>query len=179
MWWASSPTGCRRGGWWARCWPSNTTSGPKPALPHHPQRRRQRGTAGAQYTGRSGLININEDDALLHLLTGRYLEYEGCRAHSVCRVRSCRGWPGRGFRLVRDLPGDAESVGAGAVGTLGTHGDVEAACAGGCPVVRRTVVPAVPALAVPLNQVWLRAVKQGSMRPVLLPTMAFTSGRHS
>ena len=25
--------------------------------------------------------------------------------------------------------------------------------------VRKTVVPAVPALAVPLNQVWLRAVK--------------------
>ena len=30
-WWASSPTGCRRGAWWARCWPSNTTNGPKPA----------------------------------------------------------------------------------------------------------------------------------------------------
>ena len=30
-WWAFSPTGCRRGVWWARCWPSNTTSGPKPA----------------------------------------------------------------------------------------------------------------------------------------------------
>ncbi len=29
--WASSPTGYRRGAWWARCWPSNTTSGPKPA----------------------------------------------------------------------------------------------------------------------------------------------------
>ena len=27
-----------------------------PPLPHHPQRRRQRGTAGAQYAGRSGLI---------------------------------------------------------------------------------------------------------------------------
>ena len=27
------------------------------------QRRRQRGAAGAQYVGRSGLININEDDA--------------------------------------------------------------------------------------------------------------------
>ncbi len=25
------PTGYRRGAWWARCWPSNTTSGPKPA----------------------------------------------------------------------------------------------------------------------------------------------------
>ena len=30
-WWAFSPTGYRRGAWWARCWPSNTTSGPKPA----------------------------------------------------------------------------------------------------------------------------------------------------
>ena len=30
-WWASSPTGCRRGAWWARCWPSSMMSGPKPA----------------------------------------------------------------------------------------------------------------------------------------------------
>ena len=30
-WWAFSPTGYRRGAWWARCWPSNTTNGPKPA----------------------------------------------------------------------------------------------------------------------------------------------------
>ena len=30
-WRAFSPTGGRRGAWWARCWPSNTTSGPKPA----------------------------------------------------------------------------------------------------------------------------------------------------
>ena len=29
----------------------------------------------------------------------------------------------------------------------------------GVQSVRKTVVPAVPALAVPLNQVWLRAVK--------------------
>ena len=28
-WWASSPTGRRRGAWWVRCWPSNTTNGPK------------------------------------------------------------------------------------------------------------------------------------------------------
>ena len=41
-------------------------------LPHHPQRRRQRGTADAQYAGRSGLINIKRDDALLHYLTGHY-----------------------------------------------------------------------------------------------------------
>ena len=31
-----------------------------------------RGTADAQYAGRSGLINIKRDDALLHLLTGHY-----------------------------------------------------------------------------------------------------------
>ena len=36
------------------------------------QRRRQRGTADAQYAGRSGLINIKRDDALLHYLTGHY-----------------------------------------------------------------------------------------------------------
>ena len=30
-WWASSPTGGRRGVCWARCWPSSMTSGPKPA----------------------------------------------------------------------------------------------------------------------------------------------------
>ena len=28
-WWASSPTGCRRGACWARCWPSSMTNGPK------------------------------------------------------------------------------------------------------------------------------------------------------
>ena len=71
-WWASSPTGCRRDGWWARCWPSSMTNGPNPPLPHHPQCHRQRGTADAQYAGRSGLINIKRDDALLHLLTGHY-----------------------------------------------------------------------------------------------------------
>ncbi len=47
--------------------------GRSPPLPHHPQRRRQRGTADAQYAGRSGLINIKRDDALLHYLTGHYL----------------------------------------------------------------------------------------------------------
>ena len=44
-----------------------------PPLAHHPQCRRQRGTAGAQYAGSSGLINIKRDDALVHLLTGHYL----------------------------------------------------------------------------------------------------------
>ena len=48
--------------------------GRSPPLPHHPQRRRQRGTADAQYAGRSGLINIKRDDALLHYLTGHYLK---------------------------------------------------------------------------------------------------------
>ena len=47
--------------------------GRSPPLPHHPQRRRQRGTADAQYAGSSGLINIKRDDALLRLLTGHYL----------------------------------------------------------------------------------------------------------
>ena len=35
-------------------------------------RRAKRGTADAQYAGRSGLINIKRDDALLHYLTGHY-----------------------------------------------------------------------------------------------------------
>ena len=61
-WWASSPTGCRCGAWWVRCWPSSTTNGPKVAAPHHPQRRRQRGPAGAQHAGNSGLINIRRDE---------------------------------------------------------------------------------------------------------------------
>ena len=52
--------------------------GRSPPLPHHPQRRRQRGTADAQYAGRSGLINIKRDDALLHLLTGHYLFTDWC-----------------------------------------------------------------------------------------------------
>ena len=30
-WWASSPTGSRHDAWWARCWPSSMTNGPKPA----------------------------------------------------------------------------------------------------------------------------------------------------
>ena len=39
-------------------WPSNTEWA-EARLPHHPQRRRQRGTAGAQYAGRT--INIKRD----------------------------------------------------------------------------------------------------------------------
>lgn len=39
-----------------------------PPLPHHPQRRRQRGNADAQHAGCCGLININKDYVLLHLL---------------------------------------------------------------------------------------------------------------
>ena len=66
-WWASSPTGCGRGASRAA-----RRVGRSPPLPHHPQRRRQRVTAGAQYAGRSGLINTKRDDALFHLLTGHY-----------------------------------------------------------------------------------------------------------
>ena len=50
-WWASSPTDSRRSVWWARCWPSSMTSGPKPAdFGTHPgvnhQRRKQSGRTG-------------------------------------------------------------------------------------------------------------------------------------
>ena len=75
----------RKGTWWAFPQPAigaapggrgagraTRRMGRSPPLPHHPQRRRQRGTAGAQYAGRSGLINIKRDDALLHYLTGHY-----------------------------------------------------------------------------------------------------------
>ena len=56
---------------------------------HHPQRRRQRGTADAQYAGRSGLINIKRDDALLHLLTGHYPDGSPTRrAASPCIFHS-------------------------------------------------------------------------------------------
>ena len=80
-WWASSPTGCRHGGWWARCWSSNTTKWAEgPPLPHHPQRRRQRGATDAQYPGGSGLTGIKRDDALLHLLTGHYRDHGSSRA---------------------------------------------------------------------------------------------------
>ncbi len=57
--------------------------GRSPPLPHHPQRRRQRGTAGAQYAGRSGLINIKRDDALLHLSTGHYLRHHPAPALGI------------------------------------------------------------------------------------------------
>ena len=54
-WWAFSPTGYRRGAWWARVLAEQHDGvGRSPPLPHHPQRRRQRGTADAQYAGRSG-----------------------------------------------------------------------------------------------------------------------------
>ena len=101
-WWASSPTGYRRGAWWARCWPSNTTNGPKPPLPHHPQRRQQRGTADAQYAGRSGLINIKRDDALLHYL---YVAVAPQIGRSTGRARGARrsllGEPGHNPGLHR------------------------------------------------------------------------------
>ena len=77
--------GPRKGTWWASSQPAvgaapggrgagraTRRMGRSPPLPHHPQRRRQRGPVGAQYAGRSGLINIKRDDALLHYLTGHY-----------------------------------------------------------------------------------------------------------
>ncbi len=66
------PAGTADPGDTARRWPSKRRMGRSPPLPHHPQRRRQRGPAGAQHAGSSGLININKDDALLHYLTGHY-----------------------------------------------------------------------------------------------------------
>ena len=78
--------------------------GRSPPLPHHPQRRRQRGTADAQYAGRSGMINIKRDDALLHLLTGHYPTLTA-RPPPASRKppprasqRSFRGRGGRRFR---------------------------------------------------------------------------------
>ena len=61
--------------------------GRSPPLPHHPQCRRQRGTAGAQYAGSSGLINIKRDDALLHYLTGHYRTKFGLNALAQQVVR--------------------------------------------------------------------------------------------
>ena len=61
-WWASSPTGRRRDGWWARCWPSSMTNGPKVSAtsPSPPP-------ASTQCAGISGPINIKRDDELLHV----------------------------------------------------------------------------------------------------------------
>ena len=62
-WWASSPTGYRRGAWWA---PGRATrNGPKPAAITIPNAA---GEAPTPNMGRSGLINIKRDDALLHYL---------------------------------------------------------------------------------------------------------------
>ena len=101
-WWASSPTGCRRGAWWVRCWPSSMTNGPKPAATSPSQRRRQRGTAGAQHAGRSGLINIKRDDALLHYL---YVAVAPWIGRSAGRARGARrsllGEPGHNPGLHR------------------------------------------------------------------------------
>ena len=49
--------------------------GRSPPLPHHPQRRRQRGTAGRPicWTQRPDQHQKPQDDALLHYLTGRNL----------------------------------------------------------------------------------------------------------
>ena len=55
-------------------------------------RRRQRGSAGAQYAGSSGLINIKRDDALLHYLTGHYLCLRQCVYGATCRRPVATGW---------------------------------------------------------------------------------------
>ena len=60
-WWAFSPTGCRRGAGGRGAGRATRRVGRSPPLPHHPQRRRQRGTADAQHAGRSGLINTDPD----------------------------------------------------------------------------------------------------------------------
>ncbi|CAI8041098.1 hypothetical protein GBAR_LOCUS22838, partial [Geodia barretti] len=76
--------------------------GRSPPLPHHPQRRRQRGTAGAQHAGRSGLINIKRDDALLHYLYVAVVPWIG---RSAGRARGARrsllGEPGHNPGLHR------------------------------------------------------------------------------
>ena len=69
MWSASSPTGCRHGAWWARCWPSSMTNGPTRRYLTIPNAVGT--TAGAQYAG--SRPDLNKDDALLHYLTGHYL----------------------------------------------------------------------------------------------------------
>ncbi len=94
----------RKGTWWARCWPSSMTNGPSPPLPHHPQRRRQRGTAEAQYSGRSGLINIKRDDALLHYLTGHY-QFRNDAAYLNNPTGGATGWAGRWCQSLL-APGD-------------------------------------------------------------------------
>ena len=61
-WWASSPTGCRCGGWWARCWPSSMTNGPKPAATSpSPTPHGNEALPDAYYAGRIGLINTDPD----------------------------------------------------------------------------------------------------------------------
>ena len=65
-------------------------------------RRRQRGSAGAQYAGSSGLINIKRDDALLHYL---YVAVAPWIGRSAGRARGARrsllGEPGHNPGLHR------------------------------------------------------------------------------
>ena len=66
-----------------RCWPDATPTPAQsaaearpltsPCCSPTPPATNQHSTAGAQYAGSSGLINIKRDDALLHYLTGHYL----------------------------------------------------------------------------------------------------------
>ena len=76
--------------------------GRSPPLPCHPQRRRQRCAARAQHAGRSGLINIKRDDALLHYL---YVAVAPWIGRSAGRARGARrsllGEPGHNPGLHR------------------------------------------------------------------------------
>ena len=70
--------------------------GRSPPLPHHPQCRRQRGTAGAQYARSSGLINTKKDDAAFTLLDGT-LPFRGASAGNLLRFPE-------GFDRCRTVP---------------------------------------------------------------------------
>ena len=111
-WWASSPTGCRRGAGRAA-----RRMGRSPPLPHHPQRRRQRCAARAYYAGRSGLINTDKDDALLHYLTGHHparnatTEPNEDEYQRIQRELSDWDWTEKGGRPPKRMPSDvARSV---------------------------------------------------------------------
>ena len=91
--------------------------GRSPPLPHHPQRRRQRCAARAYYAGRSGLINTDKDDALLHLLTGHHsarnatTEPNEDEYQRIQRELSDWDWTEKGGRPPKRMPSDvARSV---------------------------------------------------------------------
>ena len=91
--------------------------GRSPPLPHHPQRRRQRCAARAYYAGRSGLINTDKDDALLHYLTGHHparnatTEPNEDEYQRIQRELSDWDWTEKGGRPPKRMPSDvARSV---------------------------------------------------------------------